>query len=461
MKKQTNLIEGNISKALIKLALPIMGTSFIQMAYTLTDIMWLGRLSTDAVAAAGSAGFFLWFAAGLVLISKIGVGTTVAQSYGRGEISEAKKYISNGLQLDFMIGIGYALILFLFRDSLIGFFNIDDLKVHIMATEYIKIISFGIIFHFLNPVFSAILNSTGNSGTPFKINAMGLVFNIILDPLLIFGIGTFNGFGVKGAAIATITSQFVVTLLFVMISKKTQNIYSHTRLLRKPELVYMRRIAKLGIPAFLQTSVHSGIGMILTRIVANFGAVGIAVQSIGSQIESLTWMTAEGFSAAMGAFVGQNYGAEKYSRIKDGYKKGMQIVGSIGLFTTILFVIFPGPIFNIFVPKDPLALKEGIVYLRILGLSQLFVSIEIGTAGAFNGLGKTMTPSVVGMVFNALRIPMAIVLSTYTILGLSGIWWSISISSILKGLVLSLLFIKLLRASKWNGKFVLKNQADY
>nr|WP_300001856.1 MATE family efflux transporter [Tissierella sp.] len=452
MEKALNLTQGNITKALIKLALPIMGTSFIQMAYTLTDIMWLGRLSTGAVAAAGTAGFFTWFAAGLILISQVGIGTTVAQAYGRGELDEAKKYISNGLQLDFFIGIFYSMILYVFREPLIGFFNIDDLEVHMMAVLYIRIISMGIIFYFLNPIFSTVLNSTGNSFMPFRINAMGLIFNIILDPLLIFGLGPIPGLGIKGAAIATISSQFIVCMIFIIAGKKTNSIYAHVKIFKKPDLPYIKRISSLGFPAFLQTSVHSIIGMVLTRIVAGFGSTAIAVQAIGTQIESLTWMTAEGFSAAMSAFVGQNFGAGKLGRIKKGYRKGMQIVGSIGLFTTMLFVLFPGRIFSIFVPNDALALKEGIKYLRIMGISQFLMSIEIGTAGAFNGLGKPLPHSIIGIVFNILRIPMAIILSTYTVLGLEGVWWSISISSMMKGLILALMFTRLLKTDIFNNE---------
>lgn len=450
MARHLNLTEGNITSAIIRLSLPIMGTSFIQMAYTLIDIMWLGRLSTGAVAAAGTAGFFLWFGAGLVLISQVGMGITVAQSYGRGEIDEAKKYISSGFQLDIFIGIMYSLFLYTFREQLIGFFNIDSIKVQTMAIDYTKIIGMGIIFYFLNPIFSTVLNSTGNSVTPFRINTMGLIFNIILDPLLIFGVGPMAGLGIKGAAIATISSQFIVTTLFIIIGIKNKSLYSKVKLFKKPEFEYIKKIAKLGFPAFIQSSVHSGIGMVLTRVVAAFGSTAIAVQAIGSQIESLTWMTSEGFGVAMSAFIGQNYGAGKIHRIKQGYKKGMRIIGSIGFFATILFVTLPGPLFSIFVPNDPLALKEGTMYLRILGISQLFMSVEIGTAGAFNGLGKTIPPAVVSIFFNALRIPIAIILSSYTVLGLNGIWWSMSITSIIKGIILPSLFIILMKEDIYN-----------
>jgi Na+-driven multidrug efflux pump len=181
MSKNLNLKEGKIRSTLVKLALPIMGTSFIHMAYNLTDIMWLGRLSTGAVAAAGTAGFFLWFGASLVMITQVGVGVNVAQYIGRNDSESAKKYITNGFQLDILIALLYSLFLFSFRHNIIGFFNLQDPDVIRMATEYLTIISMGIIFHFLNPIFSAVLNSTGNSITPFKVNTIGLVANIILD----------------------------------------------------------------------------------------------------------------------------------------------------------------------------------------------------------------------------------------------------------------------------------------
>lgn len=439
MSKNLDLKEGKIRSTLVKLALPIMGTSFIHMAYNLTDIMWLGRLSTGAVAAAGTAGFFLWFGSSLVMITQVGVGVNVAQYIGRNDSESAKKYITNGFQLDIFIALLYSLFLFSFRHNIIGFFNLQDSDVIQMAIEYLTIISMGIIFHFLNPIFSAALNSTGNSITPFKINTIGLVANIILDPLLIFGVGPLPQLGIKGAALATIMSQFVVTILFVILGKAFNNIYSHVSLLSKPDMQIVKSIMKLGFPPFLQTGLHAVINMILTKIIAQFGPVAVAVQSIGSQIESISWMTSEGFSSSISAFVGQNYGAKKLERIKEGYKQGIQILGSIGIFTSLLLIFAAKFLFAIFVPNDPIAINEGVIYLRILGLSQFFMCIEIGTIGAFNGLGKTLQPTVNGVVLNVLRIPFALILSS-TVLGLSGVWWSISISSILKGIILFIWF---------------------
>lgn len=438
MSNITNLTEGKILNTLVKLALPIMGTSFIQMAYNLTDIIWLGRLSTNAVAAAGAAGFFLWLGSALIMIAQIGVGVNVAQSYGKEDIDSAKKYISNGFQLDVAIALLYSLFLYTFRHSIIGFFNLQDAEVISMAVEYLSIISIGIIFHFLNPIFSTILNSTGNSITPFKVNTIGLIANIVIDPILIFGLGPIPTMGIKGAAIATIMAQFFVSLLFFIIGKKYNTIYSHVNLFVKPEISKIKEIVKIGTPPAMQMGLHAVISMIITKIIAGFGPVAVAVQSIGSQIESITWMTADGFSSAISAFTGQNYGAGKLQRIKDGYHKGIQVLGGLGIFSTLLLILGAKMLFTLFVPEDPIAIKEGIVYLQILGLSQFFMSIEIGTTGAFNGLGRTVPPTVNGIILNVLRIPSAILLGS--LIGLSGVWWSISVSSIFKGIILYIWF---------------------
>lgn len=442
------LVEGNISRALVKLAVPIMATSFVQMAYNLTDMLWLGRVGTKAVAAAGTAGFFTWFGSALFMIPKIGAEVGVAQSIGREDIDSAKKYAANTLKLDILIALIYSAILMTFRHQIIGFFRLGDKEVIQMATDYLLIISFGLLFYFLNPVFSGIFNGSGNSSTPFKINTAGLITNMILDPIMIMGIGPFPKMGIKGAAWATIIAQFAVTLIFIFTSRKKSVLLKELNLLKIPfDKEYIKIILKLGLPVAIHQGLFSSIAMVIARIIAQWGPIPVAVQKVGSQIESISWMTAGGFSTAISAFVGQNYGAGKLERIREGYKKGLQIVGSIGIFATILLIFGAQPVFKLFIPDDPEALEIGIRYLRILGISQLFMTIEIASQGAFNGLGRTVPPSLVSVTFNALRIPAALILSS-TFLGLDGVWWSISISSVFKGTVLTTWYLIVLKGLK-------------
>lgn len=448
MKNKNQLTEGNIAQVLIRLAIPIMGTSFIQMAYNMIDMIWIGRMGSNAVAAVGTAGFFPWFAFALIVIPKIGAEVGVAQSIGRGDRDDAKAYIRHTIQLVVFLAIIYSILVIVFRKSLIGFFDLGDIEIITMAISYLVIVSFGMIFYFVNPVFTGILNGYGNSRTPFILNAIGLVTNIILDPILIFGVGPIPAMGVVGAGIATVFAQFIVSCFFVYhIVKSDEQIFSDLHLLKKPDLAHMNSIIKLGLPTGLQNGLFTFFAMIIAKIIASWGPVPIAVQKVGSQIEAISWMTAEGFATAISAFVGQNYGADKWDRIKKGYFIGLRIVGIIGVLATLLLFFAAEPIFKIFL-TEPEAISQGVVYLKILSLSQLFMTIEIASAGAFNGLGKTVPPSIVGIIFNGLRIPSAILLSGYTILGLNGVWWSISISSIFKGIILTAWFMLVLYKTK-------------
>lgn len=443
-KKTINLTEGSIFKCLMKLAFPIIATSFVQMAYGFVDMIWVGRIGSGAVAAVGTAGFFTWLANAFILIPKIGAEVGVAQSIGRNDRDEAKSYIRHSIQLIVVLSLIYAATLIIFRRPFIGFYHLGAV-IEAQAMNYLIIISIGMVFFTLNPIFTGIFTGAGDSTTPFKINVIGLVLNIVLDPLLIFGWGPIPRLEVAGAAVATILSQFVVTVVFVMEAKKRPELFSHLQLFKKPDGAKIKQMVAMGFPVGLQSAFFTLIAMIIARIIAEWGPLPIAVQNVGSQIESISWMTAGGFQSAMSAFIGQNYGAKRGDRVYRGYFVGIGIVSILGLFATALLLFGARPVFSIFIREEE-AIRLGTSYLQILGYCQLWMCIEILTAGSFIGLGKTGPPSVVGIGCNLLRIPAALILSS-TSLGLDGIWWAISISSILKGVFLSAWHLRFLKTN--------------
>lgn len=442
MTKKIDLTQGNIAYQLTKVSVPIMLTMLIQMGYNLTDMIWIGSLGSGAVAAVGTAGFFVWLGNAIMFMPKIGVEVTVAQSVGKRDDNALNLYVSNGILLAVILSALYSIITFSLAPNLIRFFQLgEDVNFYnptLNAISYLRIISCGMIFTFLNPTYSAIFNGMGNSKLPFYYNTVGLLLNVIIDPLLIFGIWIFPELGVKGAAIATVFAQGVVSLLFILNIKKTFSILKKSRNLFSICKTSILKIIKIGLPPALQSALFAIFAIIIARIIVKWGAIPIAVQRVGTQIESLSWMTASGFSTALSAFVGQNYGACRYKRIYKGYLTAISIMGLIGVFVSLLLICFPEMLFKIFVREEE-AIREGVIYLTILGYSQLFMCLEITTAGAFNGLGKSVPPSVTGIFFNALRIPSALILSYY--IGLKGIWWSISGSSIFKGVLLVCWFL--------------------
>lgn len=435
MKKNQSidLLHGPIFKSLSLLAIPIMATYFIQMAYNLVDMLWIGYLGSGAVASIGVSGNFMYLANGLVNMPKIGSQALVGQSLGANNKEKAKNYIQSAFQSAILFAIAYGIIIILFQKNLIQLFNLNDSSIIQDAQNYLWITCGFIIFSFVNQIFTGILTAAGHSKSTFIATTTGLVLNLILDPILIFA---FN-LKVVGAALATIIAQIVVTIVFICDAKKF-DLFKNLNLLSKPDKTHISRILKIGFPSSVQSMLFTCISMYIARLISAFGAISVAVQKVGSQIESISWMAADGFSASINAFTSQNYGAKNYERVHKGYNTGMLVVGLWGLFTTCILVFLPGPIFSCFI-HEPNILPYGIDYLKILGYSQLFMCIEIATQGAFNGLGKTLPPSIVSIVFTSARIPMAILFSHY--LGVNGVWWAISISSIIKGTVLVSWFI--------------------
>lgn len=438
MKKSINLLEGPIFPSLTKLAVPIMATSLVQMAYNMIDMIWIGRVSSGAVAAVGAAGMYMWLANGLSTLSKMGGQIKVGHALGARDEKSAGEYATSAIHLAILYGVLYAILVLTFANSCIRFLGLNGASVIADGTIYLQIVGGGIIFSFMNQVLTGIFTAMGNSRVSFIATSVGLVINIILDPILIFGFGGIKPLGVAGAAIATVFAQAVVMMMFVIACCKDQTLFKKIKVFSRPNGKDMREITKIGLPISIQSMMFTGISMIISRMIAVFGDNAVAVQKVGSQIESISWMTAEGFSAAVNSFVAQNYGAKAYDRVKRGYRVSMLVVFGWGIICTAVLILFPGPIFKVFIP-DLEVLPMGIQYLQILGVSQLFMCVEIATQGAFAGLGKTIPPSVVSITCTAARIPMAMLLSA-TILGLNGIWWSISISSILKGILLVLWF---------------------
>jgi putative MATE family efflux protein len=438
------LTDGSILKALTKLAMPIIGTSFVQMAYGFIDMIWVGRIGSGAVAAVGTVGFFTWLANAFIIVPRVGAEVGVAQSIGGNDPKGTERAIRHSIQLIVVLSLIYAVGLVLFRRPLLGFYRLGA-ENEAAAHSYLLIISLGMVFFAINPIFTAIFNGAGDSTTPFRINALGLVLNIVLDPILIFGLGPIPRLEVAGAALATIIAQFIVTSTFIFETRKRPELFGKLRLLTPPDFAYLKGMVKMGLPLSLQSALFTIISMLIARIISAWGPQAIAVQRVGGQIEQISWLTAGGFQSAMSAFTGQNYGARQGQRVYRGYFVGVGIVSVIGIVATLTLYFGSGRLFAIFIPEQEVILL-GASYLKIIAAAQFFQSLEILTAGAFIGLGKTTPPSVVGITLNVLRIPAALVLAA-TARGLDGVWWAISISSILKGVILSIWYLRFMNTN--------------
>lgn len=199
--------------------------------------------------------------------------------------------------------------------------------------------------------------------------------------------------------------------------------------------------AAVQLAAFMGMA-YCAISMVLTRMISWYGAEAVATQRVGGQIESISWNTADGFAAALNAFIAQNYGAGKNDRVKKGYKASLWTVGIWGLLISAVFICIPEPIARIFF-HEPKAIATSVEYLIIIGFSEAFMCVELTTVGALSGLGRTRLCSIISIAFTSARIPLSIILGG--IMGLDGIWWAISSTSIVKGIIFTCTFLWLTR----------------
>lgn len=446
-RKSIDLTKDNIKKSLIVLSIPLTLTAFVQIAYTLVDMVWIGRIGSNAVAAVGVSYFLAWIAEALSLIAKIGGGVYASQAYGRKDEKLTSLILQNGYFQGFITSIIYISLILTFKTYIIDFYKLGK-EVSDFANEYLSITTLGYLFVFLNPIFSQSFYSIGESVTPFRINTIGLVLNIILDPLFIFGFGPIPPMGIRGAAIATVTGQATVFLIFLFVMRRKEGVIKNSLENFTLSTKWQKRIFKLGLPVSFISGIHACITIVLNKLMAGFGPKPVAVYSIGSQLESISWKTTEGCQAVIQSLIAQNYGAGLVDRVKKGVKESLKLVGTIGLIATIILFGFRNSLFKVFVPGDIETINLGAKYLAILSASQLMMSLEIGSTGVFQGLSDTRTPSAISVIFNAARIPISFLLIPY--FGVLGIWLSMTITSIIKG-ILSLFLLR--KKMKKNLKF--------
>lgn len=460
MNKVFNVTEGPILKKMLLLAFPILLTTLSQIAYNLTDIFWIGRVDvigmneTNAVSAIGTASYLTWFAFGIILIAKIGTSVKVSHAVGRKELKDVNVFAANGLLLEAFFGIVAAILILLFQNEFLAIFNITTPQIIEYALMYIPIIGGLIFIQFIVNGFVAINEGLGQTKINLRVLAIGFFFNMALDPLLII---VFK-MGITGAAIATVGSQFITLVIFFVIYKK-HNPDLKVFHIKNFNLAAIKKIIAIGLPVGIQSMFFTVISIYIARRVFEFGPNVVAGQRIGVQVEQLTWMIASGFQSAITVFIGQNFGAREFGRIKRSIWDISLILIPYAFLISMLLLFIPETLMRIFVNDDE-TVRQGVIYLRILSVSQVFMIVESIGAGFFNGIGKSVIPSIVGIVGNSIRIPFVIWLTVT--MAQSGIWWSLNFSAITKALILVIAFIiaiNHLEDFKTN-KLVLKNSLE-
>ncbi len=435
--RRTTLISGPIAPTVIRLALPAVATTLLQLVFLLIDTFWVGRiLGASALAAVATAGFAVWIIAALGEMIAVGLTAVAARRHGEGAHGLAAVVAGTTMVLALGLGLavaafGWALVPALF-DAMRTPQDVTDLG-RLYLTTYL--LGTPLVFGFL--ASEATFRASGDTRTPLLLLGASVLLNVVLDPLLITGFGPFPALGIAGAAVAAIlTRGAALALGFVILVRR--------RLVRLSVMDWPSAFTalRLGMPTAATGVFFSLVYIGLARITTRFGTPALAALGIGHKLEGLSYMVAMGFGLAAAAVVGQNLGAGRADRAR---RAGWITAGyacSVGALVGLAFLAFPDLMVGVFT-DDPLVIADGALYLRAMALAQITMGLEIVLESALGGAGYTVMPMLWNGLFTLARIPLAAWLAGT--MGVGGVWLAIGATAVARGVAMALLW----RDGRW------------
>lgn len=408
-----------VRRLLITMSLPMMISMLVQALYNVVDSMFVSYISEYALTAVGLA-----FPAQNLMIS-VGVGTGVgvnallSKSLGEKNFDAANKAAVNGIFLAFCSWAAFALLGGFFSRTFMAL-QTDVPEIIAYGDTYLTIIAVASVGMMFQICFERLLQSTGKTIYTMLSQGLGAVINLILDPLLIFGLGPFPAMGIAGAALATVIGQCVGALLGLFCNlRRNPEITISFRGFR-PHGVTIRKIYAVGVPSIIMSSIGSVMTFGMNKILGAFNSTAVAVFSAYFKLESFIFMPVFGLNNGIVPIIAYNYGARKPDRIRAAAKLGFLYGAAIMAVGVLLFWLIPGRLLGIFNASDYM-LEIGIPALRLISLSFLPAAFGIVTSSVCQALGHGVLSLIVSVLRQlVLILPVSWLLGRFV--GLSAVW---------------------------------------
>ena len=427
-----------VNKLLVTMSLPMVISMIVQALYNIVDSIFVSRLSEDALTAVSMAFPMQNLMISVAVGTGVGINAMLSRALGEKKFEAANKTAENGI---FIEVLGYVLFLligiFVTKPFFLAQAGAGDIAN--MGIEYTRIcllMSFGI---FMQIGFERILQSTGRTIFTMITQSTGAIINIILDPILIFGLFGMPKMGVAGAAIATVTGQICAAILAITFNL-TKNPDVHICFKGfKPQIIFVKNILSVGIPSIIMSSVGSAMTFGMNKILITFSSTAVAVFGVYFKLNSFVFMPVFGLNNGMVPIVSYNYGAENKKRLTKTIKLAIMYAVCIMFIGIMLFQFIPDVLLRLFDASDHM-LEIGIPALRVISLSFAFAGICIVISSSLQALGHGFLSMMISITRQLIiLLPSAYILAK--IGGIHAVWWSFNIAEI-ASLTLSLLFFK-------------------
>jgi putative MATE family efflux protein len=430
------MVSGAIDRAILHLGAPAALAALLQAGFLVVDTFWLGRVGPVALAAASTAGFTMWLAQTLGDGAAAGSGSVLARAIGDADDAGAGRAAAAGQSLGVWGSAIVSAAGLLTSHATFAFMG-TDASVTGEGLKYMWVVFAGMPLYFLFVWLSAAFRAVGDAQTPLRLLALAAVVNLVVDPILIFGLGFLPGLGVAGAALATVASWFVAsTWGWVLIGRL--GIRPRVLAFLKPPLDETWRALKVGLPLGFEGALFSLIYILLTRVITGFGTPAVAALGVGHKLEVLNYFVCAGMGAAATTLVGQNLGAGESRRaVRSAWRALFLTCLPVGAITVGL-VAFPEVAIGVF-SRDAQVVGAGLTYVLLVGMTQLFMAAEVVMLGAFAGAQWTAWPAMMVVGLTALRVPLSMWLVARG-WGVEAVWFAIASTTVAKGTILAVLF---------------------
>ncbi|MCF6243274.1 MAG: MATE family efflux transporter, partial [Bacteroidales bacterium] len=440
------LTTGNTAKVIVLFALPMLAGNIFQQLYNVVDSVIVGNyLGKEALSAVGASFPVMFALISLVIGIATGSTTVISQYFGAKNYEKVKAAIDTMYVVIFLAAVLISFVGIYFTESIFRLIQLPETIIP-DAVKYLQIIFGGAILMFGVNATNGILRGLGDSKTPLYFLIFSTVLNIAFDFLFVV---VFK-LGIEGVALATILASgitFIVAIIYL--NKSHELIHFSIANFRFDKDIFLKSL-KIGLPTGLQNMVVA-IGMVaIYRIVNQFGTDVIAAYSVAGRIDAFAIMPAMNFAMALTTFTGQNIGAKKLSRVREGLKATILLTALISIFFSFVSVFFGEYLMGIFTP-DPNVRTIGYQYLIIVSSFYIVFSTMFSFTAVFRGAGDTLVPMFITLfALWFIRIPVSWFLSER--MGETGIWWGIPIAW---GCGLSFSFVYFL-VGRWKNKAVVK-----
>ena len=438
-RTHTNLTEMPLPRAIAKMAIPSSLMMLAESLYHVVDAFWVGKLGAEPMASVTAVSFILWSLTSVGELGDVAAQTLVAQSVGAGNVERVRNRLRHCLTLAFFLGLALCMLILPLRKTMFDLVGLEP-RVIAMASDYMLPWLIGLPVVFLTLPVLAAFRGLGDTSTPLKLMLVIVCVNAWLDPLMIWGVGPFEGLGLAGAAWASIICHVIALGLGAWLLHRRGFFPDLTRRWRgNLHWKWFGKIVSIGLPIASNGVLFSLIYVGLTKVIASFGSAPVAAIGLGHRIESFPYFIAVGFSMAATSLAGQYVGAGRYEDAAHAVWKTCLycFVAIVPVVAVILVAI--EPIVRFFI-DDPAVVAICSEYLRIVGICWLIGFLEIVLTGAFSGVANSMPALLICTPLTAMRIPLAYLLAVTLDWGPSGVWWAIALSSVAKGLLMAFWF---------------------